>query len=150
MITTKLIDITLEPGTLIYSEDTRSMFSGFRSVWIRRNSCISILEERKEKMVKHAPFQQQKNESAATEFVKNWYAESNNHTHATDSNSCRPNSRTSSTGKGWYLFLFRKSYKLGPSFSKTWQNHRYPLKKNYLWFVFISANLYEQRTTTVL
>lgn len=32
---------TLQPGSFIYSEDTRSIFSGFRSVWIKCKSCIS-------------------------------------------------------------------------------------------------------------
>lgn len=41
------------------------------------------------------------------------------YTHATDSKSCRPNSRTRSTGNGEYLFLLRKSNKLGPSLSNT-------------------------------
>jgi len=42
-------------GTFIYSEDTRSMFSGFRSVWISRNSCISVTEKGK-KDGQHCPF----------------------------------------------------------------------------------------------
>lgn len=32
---------TLTPGSFTYSEDTSSIFSGFRSVWIKHKSCIS-------------------------------------------------------------------------------------------------------------
>ena len=40
-------------------------------------------------------------------------------THATDPKSCLPNSRTRSIENGRYSFVFIKSNKLGPSFSKT-------------------------------
>jgi hypothetical protein len=49
MITKKWVRLsTFELGTFIYSEDTRSMFSGFRSVWISRNSCISVSKIKKD------------------------------------------------------------------------------------------------------
>ena len=37
-----------ELGTFIYSEETRSMFSDFRSVWISRNSYISVSKTKKD------------------------------------------------------------------------------------------------------
>lgn len=129
MISTKMQETnTLLFGTLTYSEDTRSMFSGFRSVWIRRKSCISTLKYNKQilkKRVKLAPSHDNQKRKSARLVRKRQNREGQQKlrmidTHATDSNSWRPNSRTSSTGKGQYLFLFRKSYKLGPSFSQTW------------------------------
>jgi hypothetical protein len=57
-------------GTFIYSEDTRSMFSGFRSVWISRNSCISVTEKGK-KDGEHCPFGAIKSEAAATKLANN-------------------------------------------------------------------------------
>lgn len=53
------------------------------------------------------------------------------YTHATDSKSCRPNSRTRSTGNGRYLFLRRKSNKLGPSLSQTCWHHLSSSKKGF-------------------
>ena len=37
-----------ELGTFVYSEETRSMFSDFRSVWISRNSYISVSKTKKD------------------------------------------------------------------------------------------------------
>lgn len=43
---------TLKPGSFTQSEDTRRIFSGFRSVWIKHKSCISAEQNKEEKQVK--------------------------------------------------------------------------------------------------
>jgi hypothetical protein len=60
---------TFELGTFINSEDTRSMFSGFRSVWISRNSCISVSKRKKDGQ--HCPFGATDNEAADAKLANN-------------------------------------------------------------------------------